>query len=145
MPSDRVRIIVLDGVIDTELGEWSDMNERLGDDERAPETQALYAAWDATNVYLIGGYEVLSGPATNRTASLGVGWTPHADMIQPRAAAAVGMLGSDIYVAGGRTGAEGVGYQDSLFIHNISLDSWSEGPSLPYPVGDAVYGVHNGE
>jgi len=51
-PSQRQRHVVLDSTVDLAHHEWDDSTERLGDDERGPGRQALYAAWDADSFYL---------------------------------------------------------------------------------------------
>ena len=48
----RQRSNLIDGKVDVEGGEWSDLTQRLGDDERPAQQQVFYAAWDAANFYL---------------------------------------------------------------------------------------------
>lgn len=136
-------------ILDTATGLWSTDTANP-----MPAARAAASAVAADGkLYVVGGYDSTGAPQSDLyiydpAAPSGSRWTVGAPMPTARAYAAAGVIGDDLYVAGGWPGGATSVY--ALEIYSISGGSWTTGPAMntvyadpdPYagvaPFGDGV-------
>lgn len=122
-------------ILDTATGTWS---TDAGDPMPAPRTAASAVAADG-KLYVVGGYDDTGTVQStlyiyDPAAASGSRWTTGAAMPTARAYAAAGVVGDNLYVAGGWGGGTTSLY--TLEVYSISGDTWMAGSSMNVVMGD---------